>query len=123
MKKGINVSGINLAIKLAKEYGYINDETFARNFVSQYSNKSKRELKNKLYLKGINKNIIDEVVNDIDPDKEIEVAGRLAEKYMRNKTIDKKSLSNLYSYLLRKGFDNSCCMNIIKKYKCDIEDL
>ena len=122
LKKEININGINLAIEMAKEYGYLDDCTYAKNFVLQYSNKSKRELKNKLFLKGIDRNIIQSIIDEIDEDKEVENALLMAEKYMRNKQTDRKTLSSLYAFLQRKGFDNSTCISIIGKFKHDFDE-
>ena len=122
IKKGFNSDGIRLAIDLAKDYGYIDDLTYAKSFVQSNKNKSVRELKNKLFLKGVKKSIIEEAVSEISSEDENDNAWILAQKYMKNKSFDKKTFANLYNFLARKGFDNAVCMNVIHKFKIDLDD-
>lgn len=122
IKKGLNVNGINLAIDMAKEYGYIDDNVYAHKFVQTKTLKSKREIQSKLYNKGIDRSIISDALQDITEDDEQEKAKFLAEKYIRNKQIDKKVLSNLYAFLARKGFSHEICMRCLNNFKEILED-
>ena len=122
IKKGYNIKGIELATNMAKEYGYIDDFSYAKTFVANCGKKSLREIKNKLFLKGVNKETIDEALNDISDEQEQENASFLAEKYLKNKQLDKKTLAGLYAYLARKGFESSVCRDIIRKVKLDVDD-
>ena len=120
VKKGYNVKGIELAIDMAKEYGYVNDVEFAKHFVGACGLKSVREIKNKLYLKGIDKKVIEECVSQIPADREYDNASALAGKYMKNKEVDKKTLSNLYNYLAKRGFSSDVCTKVLYDFKYDI---
>ncbi len=122
IKKGYNINGINAAIDLAKEYGYINDENYAQKFVQSKSLKSKREIQSKLYSKGIDKNIISEALQVISEEDEQLKANQLAEKYMRNKQPDTKVMGNLYNFLARKGYSHEVCMKTLKAFKDELED-
>lgn len=117
--KGYAKDVIDSAIKKAEDYGYIDDREFARCFVSSKKNKSRREIKEALISKGIDKEIIEEALSGISNDDERNIASALAEKYMKNKTCDQKTLQNLYAFLMRKGFGGEMISSIVRKYKAE----
>lgn len=116
---GFNDSVVNSAIKKAEEYGYVNDELYAKLLVDAKKNKSKLEIKFILYKKGINNSIICKETEKIDENQEKENAVKLADKYMKNKEINQKTIAGLYGYLSRKGFISSSVNYALKKYKFD----
>ena len=85
--------------------------------IESKKNKSRLEVKSQLLKKGISKNIIDEKIDAIDEMQEKESALVLAEKYMKNKEINQKSLNGLYGYLSRKGFCLDSGKFVLRKYK------
>lgn len=105
-EKGYPISCINKAIEKLKEYGYVNDEVYAENFISTYiSSKSKRKMKYDLMAKGISQEIIENKLETIDKDDEREKCVKFAEKYMKNREFDLKTKQKLYNHLAGKGFD------------------
>ena len=72
-----------------------------------------RNIKCKLAVKGVAREHIDELET---PDQ-TDLARNLAEKYMRNKVFDQKTLQKLYRFLLSKGFDYGTVSNIVEKFK------
>ena len=93
-------------IEYVKEAGYINDQEYIKKLVQEYMNlkeMSIREIKLKLYQKGI---YADEINNYIDENRE------MLEEYELNsarKIFDKKKNLNdkqkITKYLLNRGFD------------------
>ena len=119
IKYGYNKIAIEQAIKKAEEYGYINDKTYAKIIVDSKKLKSKMEIKNSLFLKGIKQDIIVEQVKDIDEEEETERAMIIAEKYMKNKDSSEKNIAGLYNYLMRRGFNSSSISKVLKRYKIE----
>ena len=117
LKYGYSDLVIDSVIKKAEEYGYVNDALYAKLFVDSKQNKSKMEVKSLLYKKGISKGIISDQVLVLDEKKERENALMLADKYMKNKEINQKSLAGLYGYLSRKGYSSSSVNVALRKYK------
>ena len=99
-----------------KELGYINDAEYARNYTESKQTKyGKRNIQQKLVVKGVARESIDIAVSEITDQSEL--CRNLAEKYMRNKIADQKTLQKLYRYLLSKGLDYdtiSCTVNEFK---------
>ena len=119
IKYGYSQSVIKGAILKAEEYGYINDELYAKLLVEAKPLKSKTEIKNALFLKGINSNTISEQTKDIDKDEETSRAIKIAEKYMKNKEVNEKNIANLYNYLARRGFLFDAINRVLSVYKYD----
>lgn len=101
-------------IEYVKEAGYINDKDYIKRLVSEYmalKSMSIREIKNKIYEKGI---YADEIEDYLYENKEELEAYELrsAEK-LANK---KKNLEpqKLKSYLVNKGFDTDTINKVLK---------
>ena len=119
LKYEFNECAINNAIKKAEEYGYVNDDLYAKLLVESKKNKSKMEVKSILFKKGINNNIITKETEIIDEETEKQSALILAEKYMKNKEINQKTMAGLYGFLSRKGFKTVSVNYVLRKYKFD----
>lgn len=107
--KGYPKSCIDRAIEKLKEYGYINDESFAENFIRSYSDvKSKRKIKFDLMSKGISEEIIESKLSQfVEDDDEKALALRLGQKYLNGKELDMKTKQRFYNHMTGKGFDFS----------------
>jgi len=119
IKYGFGENVIINAIKKAEDYGYVNDEHYAKLLVESKKNKSKMEVKSILFKKGVCNQTITEQTEVINEEQEKESALKLAEKYMKNKEINQKSLAGLYGYLSRKGFMSNSVNFAMRKYKFD----
>lgn len=113
---------INGAIALAKEYKYISDEEYARSLVESKPLKSRLELKNALFQKGICTFFAENALLAVSEEDELKRAEVLAEKYLRNKEKDQKTFASLYNFLLRKGFSSSHIKKILAKYKFEYDE-
>ena len=105
-KKGFDDNTISATIDKLKDYGYVDDEKFARNyFDSLTASKGKRAIANKLREKGIAKEIIDDLVEEIEDEDEISKATVLAEKFAKNREKSLKNKQKSLAHLVRKGYD------------------
>lgn len=114
---------IERAIEKLKDYGYIDDNVFAENFIRSYSHmKGRKKLKYDLLGKGVAPDIIEDKLNELVSDEEqTEVCLRHAKKYLKNKEFNEKTKQKLYAHLLSKGYDYSCISKVIKEV-CDDRD-
>lgn len=92
-------------IDYLKETGYINDYNYIERFVNEciaLKNLSIRELKYKLYAKGINRNLLDEFIqNNYDKLEEYE---RKSAENIKQKKQNRISQEEIKVYLLKKGY-------------------
>ncbi|MDO5564675.1 MAG: RecX family transcriptional regulator, partial [Eubacteriales bacterium] len=65
---------IDQVINNLKEYNYIDDYAYTKRFIElNIKNNSKKILEQKLFIKGVNQNIIKELLFEIDEEEEINV--------------------------------------------------
>lgn len=93
-------------IEYVKEAGYIDDSQYVKKLFTEYMNlksMSIREIKNKVYAKGVYADYIEDYINenrDLLEEYELNSAKKLIEKKQRTTEPQKLKL-----YLLNKGFD------------------
>ena len=120
-EKIIDDSLIDRIIIKLKEYRFIDDVMFARFWVEQrtkFKRKPIRVIEYELKQKGIDREIIDEVLSRFDENKEIDLenAKKLAERkldFYRN-LLPEKRHEKVKNYLLRKGFSYDTVKKILK---------
>lgn len=114
-KKGFSKIVIESTIEKLREYHYVDDQEYAKLYISSCSKKSKREIENKLRGKGVKKEIIDELLADVDDELEEENAIIFANKYIKNKVLDEKTKRNLIANLVRRGYSYDLAIKVLDK--------
>lgn len=123
LKKGGKYSDeiIDETIKFLKKHNFINDVDFAKRFVELHKNTySIKVLKQKLYLKGIKKKVIDDIFEDeeLEVDEEAIIKKLLLKKcpdyYEREREMEPKERQKLLAYLYRKGFSYDKISDIMR---------
>lgn len=92
-------------IEYFKDAGYINDTEYIERSINEYislKNLSIKEIKYKLYSKGINKNLLDEYIQEnYDNLEEYERKSAQNIKIKKQNSMDDQEIKN---YLLKKGY-------------------
>lgn len=113
LRKKFSRYAIDSAVNKLKEYNYLNDEAFARNYFEALSgSKGKRVIAQKLKEKGVKKEIIDELLLNIEDEDEEERARALAEKFVKNREKNLKNKQKCFAHLVYKGYDYSVAQKI-----------
>lgn len=121
MKKGYLYPVAYKVVDKLISYGYVDDGDFARSFAEQNSkSKGKMLIKMQLRAKGIDEKIANEAVENIGD--ETPQAIELANKYLKNKERDLKTISKCYRYLLSKGFSYDAVSSAIATLKDECDD-
>ena len=117
LKKGYSDDAVYYTVSRLTETGYINDSEYARRYFETASkNQGKKLSAYKLMAKGVRKDVIDEAYEKAAvPSKEN--AAAVAEKYMRNKEINKENLAKTYRYLIGRGFSYDEASEAISAFK------
>ena len=101
--KGYTQKTVTYCLEKLDEYGYLNDEMFAKMYVNSYSNKKgKRLMEFELKSKGVSEEIIKKIFNNYCSNQETII--NLAEKFMKNKEKNAKTANKLAQHLFSKGF-------------------
>ncbi|MGB2769977.1 MAG: RecX family transcriptional regulator [Candidatus Zixiibacteriota bacterium] len=106
--KGFDEKSIKSTIGKLKEYDLINDSEFAAAWVKErlaYKPRGKKLLAQELWKKGIGKDIIDQVTEELCQDEERSAAELLEKIKGRYKNLEPKvARRRMYGLLLRRGF-------------------
>ena len=120
--KGYSTDIVNYVIDKLVDYKYINDEYYARVYVEQnQASKGERRLKQELQQKGIPSGIAEQYCV-VEEDTAQANAQLLADKYMRNKPRDLKTLGKLQRYLISRGYDFDTVNSVSRSYKLNDND-
>lgn len=111
---------IDKVIDFLKRNNFINDEILAQKIVNTNINLNKcgkNKIKQNLYIKGIDKNSIDDALSEIDDNIEYENAMYLAKKrYNRIKNEDKRKIyQKISQHLAYKGFNYDIIKRVLNK--------
>lgn len=123
--KGYTEENINYSIDYCKEHGYVNDLEFAKLFVNDKTNLNKfgpERIKYDLILKGISRDIIDQVLV-VDRDDQLEMARELAGKKISSYKNDAKRdiYRKLSGFLQRKGFSFDVISTVVREILEDFD--
>jgi regulatory protein len=111
-----------------EEVGLIDDAGFAREWVEQRQSGrglARRALAQELRRKGIEDELAREVLDEIDPDDEVEVARRLVQAKLRSvRGLDRdRATRRLVGMLARKGHSSSVAFRVVREeLEIDLED-
>ncbi len=101
-----------------KYLNYVNDENFARWWINQrieFRPKSKRQLKEELLLKGVSKEIIEKVLDELEVD-EVALAKKIIDKksYLWKNLKKDEAFKKKAYFLIKRGFDWEVIEKVIK---------
>lgn len=115
VKKGFDEEIVLEVIKKLKEYSFVDDDIYAKNFIKSKSKKSgKRKLSFELKKRGIDENLINENIKEYADDSETILP--LCEKYLKNKPRDYKTKQKAYRFLSSRGFVSEDIISALNKY-------
>ena len=104
MQKGYSEQVAYYCIDKLKEYDYINDQEYSKRYIESVSKGQGRRLTEyKLMMKGVKKQDISSAYSEVEIDDR-ENAKTVAQKYLKNKQIDKQTIAKAYRYLIGRGF-------------------
>jgi regulatory protein len=100
--------------------GLIDDEDFARSWVQarqRGKGLSSRALANELRTKGVDGDLAQEVIGELDPEDEIEAAHRLVRTRLRSmsRLDDTTKTRRLVGMLARKGYSSSLAFAVVRE--------
>ncbi len=118
-KKNYHKQTVDVVIEKMKEYKIIDDKNYAETYARSNQNFSKNKLKQKLFSFGVKAQDVDESLVEID---DFESCKKNAEKYLRNKTLDKKTIEKLIRRLQSMGYTWDVIKSTLNYLKCNLEE-
>ncbi len=114
--KGFLEDDISEVIEEFKDFRYLDDEEYCRQYINYASEKGKGQIRirQELAEKGVDREIIDFALEDhYDRDAELERALRQAEKTIAGKTVDEKMKGRLGRRLISLGYSTDIVYKVI----------
>lgn len=118
-KKEFHKPAVDVVLEKLKEYNIINDKNYAETYARTNPNFSKNKLKQKLFASGVKSNMIDDSLQDVD---DYESCKRNAEKYLRNKVVDKLTIEKLIRRLQGMGYGWDVIKSTLNAISFDTEE-
>ena len=106
-KKGYEEGEVLDVIGRLKEYGYVDDAAFAKEFITQRVAQrpvGRKKLEYDLMQKGIGKDTVQDALEAYLSEEEQAGCNALAEKLLRQKGKDKKAIQSIQRTLISRGF-------------------
>lgn len=106
------------AVGKCRELGFIDDADFAVRYANELLSKKKygpSRIRNELYVKGINREIIDEVLNELDFDYSLCIIEIIDKKYS-DCLNDEKGRRRMIAGLMRLGYNYSDIKTALADY-------
>lgn len=120
IKKDYSEESAISAVNRMKELGLVNDENFARRYFKSLTEGSKQLsptcAKYKLLEKGIDRSLVDIIVEECDVDQHQQIRNIIEKKY-RNFTTDEKYRRRAVAGLQRKGFRWDDIKSVMSEYE------
>jgi len=118
LSKDYGEEAVDKAVERLMELGLINDENFAKKYAESLSRKhlSQRQIQQKLRLKGIDKELSSETVEDLNLDEKEEIKALIEKKYI-HKLSDEADLRRTIAALQRRGFSYSDIKSAINEFR------
>ena len=113
------------AVEKLKEYGYVNDERYARFLAESLSERkgmSTRAIRSELLQKGISSEIADNITESLDFDPILRIIDLLKTKYSR-KISDEKGIKRTVASLQRLGYRWSDISAAFRRLEIETEDI
>lgn len=102
---GYPQEAIDYAILFAKEHRFINDENYGKRYVEYNSTrKSERQIQYELQKKGLDKEMIRDILEEQPVDEEAQIQAYIKKKRIVPEELDRKGRAKVISSLARKGF-------------------
>ena len=112
---------IDRVVELLKGYKLIDDEEYARLYVTdclKLKGWGKRRILDELAKRGINRDKAEKYLDETE-DIMLEKAKKLLEKRIGDKKVDMKDYKKHFYFFVRRGFDFSTAKEALKKYRSD----
>lgn len=105
------------ALAYVESFGYLDDKRYARHYVEcKKEGRGKARLKMELAQKGVDRNIIEEVLDEAELGDCRDTIRELVRKRRRGDgPMDDREQQRIYGYLMRKGFSSSDILSVLKE--------
>ncbi|MBR5266713.1 MAG: regulatory protein RecX [Lachnospiraceae bacterium] len=110
-------ASVDSAIEFVKSRRYLDDEDYARRFVERNGRKkSRKQMIFDLNQKGVSREIIDVVLEEMEVDEESQILTLLEKKQYSGDDATREEKQRISAYLARKGFSYEAISSALIQY-------
>lgn len=118
LRRKYSEEAVNTALERVEELGYIDDEKFAEDYAQhlyEVKHMAPYAISKELMLKGVDRDIVSRVVDEIEFDPQEEIREILEKKYA-GRLNDEKQIRKAYNALVRLGYRYSDIISVLRLY-------
>ncbi len=110
-------ASVDSAIEFVKKYRYLDDEDYTRRFIEKNGNKkSRKQMKYELMQKGVAREILDVVFEDMVVDEETQILTLLEKRKYPGEEATREEKQKISAFLARKGFSYDAISSAVIQY-------
>lgn len=122
-EQSFSPASVDSAIEFVKRYRYLDDEDYARRFLEKNGNKkSRKQMMYELSQKGVSREILDKVFEDMPVDEETQILSILEKKKYAGDEATREEKQKISAYLARKGFSYDAISSAMIQFARKISD-
>lgn len=122
-ENGYSSDEIEETVEKLSYYGYLNDENYTISYIKDNtSKKGKKLIANELSHKGIQKDIISDILSNSEIDDVSTIRDIMERRYKDADLNDEKVYRRLVGFFLRRGFSYENVLKVIKDNDFSIEE-
>ena len=122
-ENGYSSDEIEETVEKLSYYGYLNDENYTISYIKDNtSKKGKKLIANELSHKGIQKDIISDILSNSEIDEVSTIRDIMERRYKDADLNDEKVYRRLVGFFLRRGFSYENVLKVIKDSDFSIEE-
>ena len=122
-EKEFSPASIDYAIDFVKKYRYLDDEDYTRRFIEKNrQKKSRKQMVYELIQKGVSREILDRVLEDVPVDEEAQIMAVLEKRGYSGGDATKEEKQKISAYLARKGFSYDAISTAMIQFARKIPD-
>lgn len=108
------------AINFLKDHRFINDQDYGRRYVEfNLERKSERQIQYELQKKGLDKEVIQEILREQPVNEEAQIRAYVRKKCLKPEEMDFKERSRIMAALGRKGFSYDAISHVLGGFYSD----
>lgn len=118
-KQGYKSTVVKTVLNKLKDYNLVDDSVYAESYIRSNPNYSKNKLKQKLAGFGVKSDLADSLTQELTDETS---CLKNAQKYLKNKTIDRVTIEKLTRRLLGMGYNWDTIKSTLNQLKFNEED-
>jgi len=122
-EKEFSPASVDYAIDFVKRYRYLDDEDYTRRFFEKNGmKKSQKQMIYELTQKGIGREVLERVLEDVSVDEEAQILALLRKRGYAGEDATREEKQKISAYLARKGFSYDAISSALIQFARKVPD-